>query len=114
MIAYLPEVFFGNSVEADGRPWFYPICEAPASDHTSLCSLLHIGSILRDKMSGLTKPSVETLQYTGETVRKVMKTLQSGEKTVPQSIVLAVGGLASGSVSLTQILNHFEKVIRFR
>ena len=40
-----------------------------------------------------------------------METLQLGEETVPQSIVLAVSGLASGSVSLTQIPNHFEKVI---
>ena len=59
-------------------------------------------------MSGLTEPSVETLQYTGETVRKVMETLQSGEETVPQSIVLAVSGLASGSVSLTRIPNYFK------
>ena len=72
-----------------------------------MCSLLHLGSILRDKMSGLTEPSVETLQYTGETVRKVMETLQLGEETVPQSIVLAVGGLASGSVGS----KSFEKVI---
>ena len=99
--------YFRHSVEGDGRPWFYPICDASASDHTSLCSLLHLGSILRDKMSGLTEPSVETLQYTGETVRKVMETLQLGEETVPQSIVLAVGGLASGSVGS----KSFEKVI---
>lgn len=103
------------TVEGDGRPWFYPICEASASDHTSLCSLLHIGSILRDKMSGLTEPSVETLQYTGETVRKVMETLQLGEKTVPQSIVLAVCGLASGSVinaEWSQAKAHFEALKR--
>lgn len=101
------------TVEGDGRPWFYPICEA--SDHTSLCSLLHIGSILRDKMSGLTEPSVETLQYTGETVRKVMETLQSGKETVPQSVVLAVGGLASGSVinaEWSQAKAHFEALKR--
>lgn len=80
-----------------------------------MCSLLHIGSILRDKMSGLTEPSVETLQYTGETVRKVMETLQLGEKTVPQSIVLAVCGLASGSVinaEWSQAKAHFEALKR--
>lgn len=91
----------GLTAETDAPPWSDFRWEASPSDDVYTSSLHHIASVLRDRMTGRDESSVETLHYTGKTVRKVMETLQVCGRNVPQSVLFAVSGLASGSVCLT-------------
>jgi hypothetical protein len=68
-------------------------------DEASNYSVMHIASVLRDRMAQQPVASMETLQAHGEAMRNVVETLQACGKNVAQSTVFAVSNLATASVS---------------